>query len=229
MTAPPAKRQKRLVVLSSSPERDDDDAPAKHGAGSRDDSGNPQPRRELSLRTRARTRQETNTPAEGKKASPKKQQTRTKPTRKATTNRSISNFLTAAIERQTSVRAEATDVDELEDDIQDGLTGGDKTEEVVKDAKPITRTRRRKEDDDGADHSAAGSQKFLSDTNRSRQSTQEPSADFFRPRTVEGLRPWVDKYAPTLLDEIAVHPKKVDDVRQWILNTFAGRSHKVCF
>jgi cell cycle checkpoint protein len=44
---------------------------------------------------------------------------------------------------------------------------------------------------------------------------------------IQDSRPWVDKYAPRTIDELAVHPKKVEDVRRWILETFAGRSQKV--
>ncbi len=37
---------------------------------------------------------------------------------------------------------------------------------------------------------------------------------------------WVDKYAPQSLQELAVHKRKVDDVRKWLVEAFdeKGRS-----
>ncbi|KAI0187318.1 Rad17 cell cycle checkpoint protein [Xylaria flabelliformis] len=36
-------------------------------------------------------------------------------------------------------------------------------------------------------------------------------------------RPWSERFAPTNLDELAVHKKKVTDVRQWLENVIAGK------
>jgi hypothetical protein len=41
---------------------------------------------------------------------------------------------------------------------------------------------------------------------------------------------WVDKYAPQTLQDLAVHKRKVDDVRRWLVDAFdeKGRSkHRV--
>ena len=41
---------------------------------------------------------------------------------------------------------------------------------------------------------------------------------------------WVDKYAPQSLQDLAVHKRKVDDVRRWLVDAFdeKGRSkHRV--
>lgn len=40
-------------------------------------------------------------------------------------------------------------------------------------------------------------------------------------------RPWSDRYGPVSLEELAVHKKKVADVRDWLYNVFQGRSKKV--
>ena len=43
-------------------------------------------------------------------------------------------------------------------------------------------------------------------------------------------RLWVDKYAPQTLQDLAVHKRKVDDVRRWLVDAFdeKGRSkHRV--
>lgn len=46
----------------------------------------------------------------------------------------------------------------------------------------------------------------------------------------EDGRPWPEKYSPTNLEELAVHKKKVSDVRNWLEHVLDGRSRKVrCF
>ncbi|EED15952.1 cell cycle checkpoint protein Rad17, putative [Talaromyces stipitatus ATCC 10500] len=43
-----------------------------------------------------------------------------------------------------------------------------------------------------------------------------------------GRKPWSDQYPPTLLDQLAVHKKKVADVRQWLSIALSGRTrHKI--
>lgn len=39
-------------------------------------------------------------------------------------------------------------------------------------------------------------------------------------------RPWNEKYGPASLDELAVHKKKVADVRTWLAGVFSGRERK---
>ncbi|KAK4127104.1 Rad17-domain-containing protein [Parathielavia appendiculata] len=39
----------------------------------------------------------------------------------------------------------------------------------------------------------------------------------------DGARPWSERFAPTSLDELAVHKRKVQDVRRWLDEVFAGR------
>jgi cell cycle checkpoint protein len=57
-----------------------------------------------------------------------------------------------------------------------------------------------------------GSQKFM----------REPS---FRPevRVDEDLRPWAERFAPNNMDELAVHKKKVADVRGWLESVMTGK------
>ncbi|KAL8657890.1 MAG: hypothetical protein Q9226_001463 [Calogaya cf. arnoldii] len=42
----------------------------------------------------------------------------------------------------------------------------------------------------------------------------------------DDTRPWADRYGPVSLEELAVHKKKVADVRDWLYNVFQGRSKK---
>lgn len=40
-------------------------------------------------------------------------------------------------------------------------------------------------------------------------------------------RPWAQRFAPSNLDEIAVHKRKVSDVQKWLEDAFAGRRREV--
>ncbi|KAL8894673.1 MAG: hypothetical protein Q9192_004131, partial [Flavoplaca navasiana] len=42
----------------------------------------------------------------------------------------------------------------------------------------------------------------------------------------DDTRPWAERYEPLSLEELAVHKKKVADVRDWLYNVFQGRSKK---
>jgi cell cycle checkpoint protein len=68
-----------------------------------------------------------------------------------------------------------------------------------------------------------GSQKFLR-TKSSAQNTALPPPPLSP--TSEDQRPWNEKYGPNSLDELAVHKKKVFDVRTWLCDVFGGRERK---
>ncbi|KAF2253424.1 Rad17-domain-containing protein [Trematosphaeria pertusa] len=73
------------------------------------------------------------------------------------------------------------------------------------------------------DNLPKGSQRFLRAANGARN-TPPPS----QTTTVDSVdrRPWNEKYGPTSLDELAVHKKKVADVRTWLSDVFAGKQRK---
>lgn len=68
-----------------------------------------------------------------------------------------------------------------------------------------------------------GSQKFLRTATGAR-GTPPPSQPVRR-APVDG-RPWTDKFGPLSLDELAVHKKKVSDVRAWLEDVYHGRQRK---
>ncbi|KAK4560711.1 RFC checkpoint protein Rad17 [Recurvomyces mirabilis] len=43
----------------------------------------------------------------------------------------------------------------------------------------------------------------------------------------EDQRTWVDQFGPVTVEDLAVHKRKVNDVRQWLGNTFHGKRRKV--
>lgn len=68
-----------------------------------------------------------------------------------------------------------------------------------------------------------GSQKFLRTASGAR-GTPPPSQPT-REEPADG-RPWTDKYGPLSLDELAVHKKKVSDVRTWLEDVYSGKHRK---
>lgn len=101
------------------------------------------------------------------------------------------------------------------------------------------------EDDVGVDKAAASSIVGLNAQKRFRgsgSSSQQPvgggvaaSQRFMRPPPTQSkgnavavpeddaLRPWSERFAPANLDELAVHKRKVADVRRWLEDVLAGR------
>ncbi|KAF2035700.1 cell cycle checkpoint protein RAD17 [Setomelanomma holmii] len=94
-------------------------------------------------------------------------------------------------------------------------------------AKPSTALPVRKRANPGAttdsDNAVKGRQKFLRTASGARstpppsQPTHQDSAD---------RRPWTEKYGPASLEELAVHKKKVADVRAWLSDVYGGRGRK---
>ncbi|KAH7399323.1 Rad17 cell cycle checkpoint protein-domain-containing protein [Pyrenochaeta sp. MPI-SDFR-AT-0127] len=73
------------------------------------------------------------------------------------------------------------------------------------------------------DNVAKARQKFLPPASVARSTP--PSSQPARLDT-QDRRPWTEKYGPVLLDELAVHKKKVADVRTWLTDVFSGRERK---
>jgi cell cycle checkpoint protein len=74
-----------------------------------------------------------------------------------------------------------------------------------------------------SDNAVKGRQKFLRTANGAR-STPPPSQPSVQ--DTSDRRPWTEKYGPASLDELAVHKKKVGDVRTWLTDVFSGRGRK---
>lgn len=69
------------------------------------------------------------------------------------------------------------------------------------------------------------SQRFLRPSVASRSTSTPPPAQVSRPEVPDG-RPWTERFGPVSLDELAVHRKKVADVRTWLSDVFSGSSRK---
>lgn len=71
--------------------------------------------------------------------------------------------------------------------------------------------------------SVLANQKFIKTNDRKRAPTPQP-ASTQQPRKVD-TRPWTEKYAPIDLGEVAVHHKKVADVRSVLDSALQSKSH----
>ncbi|KAL2129793.1 hypothetical protein VTI74DRAFT_7307 [Chaetomium olivicolor] len=74
----------------------------------------------------------------------------------------------------------------------------------------------------GISAGSGGGSRFLrqprSSTNPCRSAAKTTNAD-----NEDDARPWSERFAPLTLDELAVHKRKVQDVRRWFDDVFAGR------
>ncbi|TDZ24475.1 Cell cycle checkpoint protein RAD17 [Colletotrichum orbiculare MAFF 240422] len=94
------------------------------------------------------------------------------------------------------------------------------------------------DDDDVADQKASTSsivgqnarKRFRDSTPVSSTSAFLPSQKFLKPTRLatpvpldDDLRPWSERFGPLTLDELAVHKRKVSDVRKWLEDVVGGR------
>ncbi|KAF2679382.1 Rad17-domain-containing protein [Lentithecium fluviatile CBS 122367] len=76
-----------------------------------------------------------------------------------------------------------------------------------------------------SENAPKGSQKFFRTAGGVR-STPPPSQPTAPAVKNTDRRPWTEKYGPTSLDELAVHKKKVADVRVWLSGVLDGKERK---
>ena len=236
MTAPPAKRRKTRVALSNC-DREDATALSAGQLNVQEPGTNPAAK-ELALRSRTRSGQglTKSTESTALPRSPKKQAPRPTPTRTRTRDgpklRSVDGLFNSSLEQKMfAQRLELFDLDQLEDAIEDDsvleeelrsqgsdfATAAEATKNRAGPAEiPLVRKNGR----------SSEVRKFLSRDIASGLAAA-PSTSASRRPVEEDARPWVDRYRPLGLDELAVHAKKVDDVRRWILDSFAAQSQKV--
>lgn len=151
------------------------------------------------------------------------------------------SFFNNAAQRQTSRKAETSSerVDRHEEQEDDFIVDDSVNDELIKLSEAATgpshslalrkRTRGTFEDAGHADNNGgfSGSQKFRKTSDGSRVSAAVGTA--IPKATVSDRhdqRPWTDEYGPVNLEELAVHKKKVADVRRWLSDAVAGVSHK---
>lgn len=253
MPPPPAKRHKRHIVLSSSEEESEDAASLtqehqgeypsdkdKTSLHTLKPSGNGNSKR--SLPTRSRPKPEA--PAKSGPTStettlspsPEKAVKKTRIPTREQKSRSLYTFFNAATQTQRAngrnePEIPAVDVED-EDFIQDDSLDEDLRqlpdirgkEDYVLDRRKRPRTTPRST---GLRAAVGGlpsaSQRFMQKGESSSIVGEEDGTD----AVGKDLRPWAEKYAPQDLGELAVHKKKVADVRDWLENVLGGRDPRV--
>ncbi|KAE8550269.1 hypothetical protein EYB25_006491 [Talaromyces marneffei] len=272
MAAPPAKRQRKLVVLSSSDNEEsfitspsvEINSPEKKNKPmltysrsatntnivSRENPSKrvkttttsmrakPEPSekgntRAPSRRSKKDSKVEVSSPSPQKKARQQKQQQQGEPTR------SLHNFFQPATDEQrwSFSKSDAGSrqgqhgssfAEELEDDlIEDDWLEDDWIEDdVLGDAsgpqKLTIRDSVKKHDSKAPKPASRASKRFILDDDPPVKRTEVTSTE------ETDRRPWSEKYAPHVIDHLAVHKKKVADVREWLSAALSGRSrHKI--
>lgn len=229
--APPAKRQKRPLALSSDHEEFDVKStrkpiptrsrvkPTKSNHGSSSTGSQPDPNNLL-----------------------KDHAVKPDSVGSSKISRPISSFFGARtqVQRQNQKPPEAVTVvtPELED--HEDLTVDDSSVEDVNDSRVLTTTtaldRRKKHKAQAHGETAAtkkqnlrdGSQKFKIPEYATSTATDPRISSVVESRSKAiDLRPWAEKYGPNNLEELMVHKRKVSDVRNWLENVLRGQYCKV--
>ncbi|RDA84810.1 hypothetical protein CP532_6532 [Ophiocordyceps camponoti-leonardi (nom. inval.)] len=124
--------------------------------------------------------------------------------------------LKALFSKQTQRATRSATAAKIDDIISDPISEDDEISELKASSSSLVgqqaRKRSKKGPDTGPIDAPSASRRFL-----------KPA----RPQTVsipdDDLRPWSERYGPRNLDELAVHKKKVADVRRWLEAATAGK------
>ena len=240
MAQPPRKRQRQLVVLSSS---DTEENITNEAAKSPEKIHKPltsRPRTIGALRSRQNATQASarNSPASSPKKSSKTAQTaKTKSSEQR--SGSLYSFFNARTESQKALQSKESSQTklqhlkaaiEVEDIIEDESTGDEQsissqTQRLPpSDPAPLRKlsshsTQTLKPSKQSAPLTASNS--FLSQSQRfNRPSPRSDASSQRATKSSKDERPWAERYGPSNLEELAVHKKKVADVRGWIQSAF---------
>lgn len=254
--APPAKRQKRLVVvnseddeeivsLSPNPEAVDPDRSKARRKPTQSNGTTAQP---LPTRPRTKTIKEqlktrTSTAALEPETPRKKPTRKSKAAEKPQISRPILTFFGKASgsqqpSGQRKLKEPEEEMPEVEDEEEDLIEDESPVEDVVElngsqdTTKSVLDRRKRPLLFKQQAHATKqpgrpplGSQKFkLAGSGLGKDTATRAPA-----RATPGerdSRPWAEKYGPTNLQELAVHKKKVSDVRRWLENVLQGRDRQ---
>lgn len=242
MAARPAKRQKRpVVVLPSSSESESTSGTAATQLDNKslDQFSINVSTEKLSFSLPSRTRSgkiRTRPPAAEQSLKSSRKPGRSKKSDpEPSKSRAIQSFFTASVDQRhrSTQGSEEFDLAELEDLIEDDAICEEELRtqrsQSVSNTAGNGRSKRQVITDirsrSGEELGCRGSQRFIQGGKTSTQPTKAASP--LSQCVEDDTRPWVDKYAPTTLDELAVHKKKIDDVRGWLQDVLDGQSRKV--
>ncbi|CRG89894.1 Cell cycle checkpoint protein RAD17 [Talaromyces islandicus] len=252
MAAPPPKRQRKLVVLSSDNEdetlslgddnniinkkNNNDKGPERKLAKSPTSSRRQEPPSKSPAKTRARPQK----PASSNNKKRKETATNNSNHDYTTSPRSLHKFFQPATEEQrwaahrpAAIPRREERPGEIEDDLIEDDEYGSFDDDIFehlssKDtvAKLPNRPRKQPQQQQQQQQRARASKprpskRFILDDNPA------PIGAQTKPEVVD-RRPWPERYAPANIEELAVHKKKVADVRSWLTAALSGRTrHKM--
>lgn len=245
MTARPAKRQRTLTVLSSSdnePEHAADKRPKLRNSlrsastaneASTSPAKDPDSALVLPTRSPSKPKQTKSSPSKNgtrrSKSDPAKDEDI--PDARARGKGSLYTFFTPSAQQQQSVPARRSPEVPIGEDEED-LIQDDSLDEDMYDIAMIGEV----ENNGSQRHSTArpttrpttasvptATQRFIKTARGSGSISTAPTVT-----PLDGSRkPWAEEYAPLDLDELAVHKKKVSDLRRWLEAVMRGRDRKV--
>ncbi|KAI6798128.1 hypothetical protein KC361_g3545 [Hortaea werneckii] len=233
-------RASRRKVAISSDEEDGTAPPATTAASSDDEKARTNKRTTGKLKSASKTRsQRVSLPAQTQQDEKSSElggtaKSRTKPKTKVTEHeepkakRPIYSFFNTATQRQREVKPSASPEKSVPKDepeaIHDESENDDASVALSKGSSVALAMRKRKAQSSGASGDSASlappaTQKFR----KTGDGGRTPSFSIYN----EDKRPWTEQFAPVDLSELAVHKRKVADVRQWLESTLHGRRQKI--
>ena len=244
MGPPPAKRRRKLVVLTSSEEEEEEEEFSKQDLG--EDQLRSKTRKPsfqdhvLPTRLRSKSKPVTKAPPTAPSQSttqllPKKPAANAHNVRRDPKTHSLETYFSAA-NNSHAVKITGSQTSKLGTAVEeeDFIEDNSFDEEMQKLSNPRKDLHNRQKqapaqfstlrENTSSSKLLSGSQVFrnlgngIAKLDRKEELKQLPKDD---------TRPWSDRYSPMSLEELAVHKKKVADVRDWLNNVFQGRSKKV--
>ncbi|KAI9657771.1 MAG: Cell cycle checkpoint protein rad17 [Bathelium mastoideum] len=149
-----------------------------------------------------------------------------------TRGRKIYSFFNAATQKQQPQLSSSPEKDDVEEAIEEEIEGNGLESSAAysthQSATTASRKRARTVWGQSLARSEVGglpvaSQKFLKTRDGKRATSTSVQSSSMK-KAEDG--PWSARFPPTSLDELAVHKKKVSDVRQWLTGVFAGHNEK---
>ena len=121
------------------------------------------------------------------------------------------------VKQEESIEAADDDIDIIEDDdsMDEALAALGETTFGSKYPVPV-RAKRKMEEVNGSD----------SGMPKASQLFKRVATETTRPPPMLDQRPWIERFGPVNFEELAVHKKKVQDVRSWLHNVMSGRDRK---
>ena len=247
MAPPPVKKQKRLVVLSSDEAGEGDDKFSSTEQISDQEAASVSRSTRVQSRSLPSRRKVTGDESLGdhrlnisdRKAKLPLERSRRKPkaksnaVAKASKAGSLYSFFNSAVQTQnasTKIDILKHDAQEREDIIQDDFPDEGR-------GKPLRERKVKDQTTECYDQPRQCSSGNESSVNKEQQPNASQrfgkkfrSGEFAQPDNAGekgNSRPWSERFAPQSLDELAVHKKKILDVRRWLENAFHGPGHKV--